>query len=78
MDKKGTGKSTLAYHFINFVLSKNEEFSYDLNNFEINSKNHSFQTIVNMSNPNFFLIDIKVENKFIDINQIREFNFKSK
>ena len=70
--QKGTGKSTLAYHFINFVLSKNEEFSYDLNNFEINPKNHSFQTIVNMTNINFFLIDIKVEDKFIDINQIRE------
>ena len=70
--QKGTGKSTLAYHFINFVLSKDEEFSYDLNNFEINPKNHSFQTIVNMTNINFFLIDIKVEDKFIDINQIRE------
>ena len=70
--QKGTGKSTLAYHFINFVLSKIEEFSYDLNNFKINPKNHSFQTIVNMTNINFFLIDIKVEDKFIDINQIRE------
>ena len=70
--QKGTGKSTLAYHFINFVLSKDEEFSYNLNNFEINPKNHSFQTIVNMTNINFFLIDIKVEDKFIDINQIRE------
>ena len=27
--KKGLGKSTLAYHIINFILSNNEEFKYD-------------------------------------------------
>ena len=33
--EKGIGKSTLAYHLINFVLSKNEEHSYDCVNFLI-------------------------------------------
>ena len=47
---KGIGKSTLAYHLINFVLSQNEEFTYNLKNFEINPKNHTFQTILNKSN----------------------------
>ena len=70
--QKGLGKSTLAYHFINFVLSKHEEFSYDINNFEINPNNYSFKTVLNRSNPNLFLIDINLENKSIDINQIRE------
>ena len=28
--QKGIGKCTLAYHLINFVLSKNEDFPYDL------------------------------------------------
>ena len=69
--QKGIGKSTLSYHFINYILSKNEEFSYDKNNFEINIKNHSFKTILNRSNPNFILIDIDPDKKFIDINQIR-------
>ncbi len=69
--QKGLGKSTLSYHFINYILSINEEFSYDVNNFEINPKNHSFKTILNRSNPNFILIDIDPDKKFIDINQIR-------
>ena len=41
--QKGIGKSTLAYHLINFILSKDEEFSYNLDNFSINSKNRSFK-----------------------------------
>ena len=70
--QKGQGKSTLAYHFVNYVLSKNEKFSYDLNSFEINHENQSFKTILNKSNINFYLLDINDEKKNIDINQIRE------
>ena len=70
--QKGQGKSTLAYHFVNYVLSKNEKFSYDLNSFEINHENQSFKTILNKSNINFQLLDINDEKKNIDINQIRE------
>lgn len=69
---KGIGKSTLAYHFINFVLSQNEEYAYDLNNFEINTDNKSFKTTLNKSNPNFILIDLDLDKKSIDINQIRK------
>ena len=29
--KKGLGKSTLAYHLINYFLSINEDFKYDNN-----------------------------------------------
>ena len=68
---KGLGKSTLAYHFINYSLSKDEEFSYDKINFKINENNHSFKTIQNKSNPNFILIDILPDKKLIDIHQIR-------
>ncbi len=70
--QKGLGKSTLSYHFINYVLSINEEYSYDLNNFNINPKNRSFITVLNKSNLNFNLIDVDEEKKFIDINQIRK------
>tara|TARA_Y100000591_G_scaffold51908_1_gene40110 strand:+ start:1113 stop:2045 length:933 start_codon:yes stop_codon:yes gene_type:complete len=70
--QKGLGKSTLAYHFINYVLSKNENYKYDIDNFEINPKNHSFKTVSNKSNTNFILIDITPEKKNIEINQIRE------
>ena len=37
--KKGLGKATMAYHLINHVLSKNEEFKYDIKNNIINKEN---------------------------------------
>ena len=70
--EKGSGKCTLAYHIINYILSKNEDFSYDKENFLINEQNKSFKLIQNRSNPNFNLIDISEDKKFIDINQIRD------
>jgi DNA polymerase III subunit delta' len=69
---KGLGKATLAYHFINYVLSKNEEFSYNIDEFKINSNNRSFKTIVNKSNPNLISVDINPDKKFIDIDQVRK------
>ena len=70
--EKGIGKSTLAYHLINFVLSQDEEQTYDYENNTINSENKSFKLIQNKSNPNFNLIDVAEDKKNIDINQIRE------
>jgi DNA polymerase-3 subunit delta' len=70
--EKGVGKSTLAYHLINFVLSENEEHPYDYENNKINPDNKSYKLILNKSNPNFYLIDVLEEKKNIDINQIRE------
>jgi len=69
--EKGSGKCTLAYHIINYILSKDEDFAYDKENFLINEQNKSFKLIQNRSNPNFNLIDISEDKKFIDINQIR-------
>ena len=69
---KGIGKSTLAYHFINYVLSENEYHKYDLSNFEINTNSSTFKTILNGSNSNLIIIDINIDKKFIDINQIRD------
>ncbi len=74
--QKGLGKSTLAYHFINYILSKSEEFPYDQSKFEINTENQSFKTILNRTNLNFSLIDVNSLNKSIDINQIRELILK--
>ena len=70
--KKGLGKSTLAYHIINYILSKNEQFPYDLNKFMINEQNRSFKLIQNNSHPNFYLIDLLSDKKNIDVFQIRE------
>jgi DNA polymerase-3 subunit delta' len=68
---KGIGKCTTAYHLINYILSSNEDFSYDVINFNINTENKSFKLTLNKSNPNFYLIDVAENKKNIDINQIR-------
>ena len=70
--KKGLGKSTLAYHFINYILSKNEDFKYDSKKFVINNNNRSFKLLQNNSHPNFYLIDLLNDKKNIDISQVRE------
>ena len=73
---KGVGKSTIAYHFINYCLSKNMSFEYNIKDYEINPESTIFKTILNGSNPNFILLDISDEKKFIDIKQIRELILK--
>jgi len=70
--KKGLGKSTLAYHIINSILSINEEFKYDFKKFIINKNNRSFKLLQNNTHPNFYLIDLLNEKKNIDVAQIRE------
>ncbi len=70
--QKGIGKSTLAYHFINYILSKDENLKYDIVKCQINSENHSFKTVKNFSNPNLILIDVEDKKFSIDINQIRD------
>ena len=69
--EKGIGKCTLAYHVINYILSLGEENSYDDKNLLINSENRSFKLIQNKSSPNFILIDVSIDKKNIDIDQIR-------
>ena len=68
---KGSGKCTLAYHLINYVLSFSEDNAYDIKNFEINSNNRTYKLINNSTNPNFYLIDVMEDKKYIDISQIR-------
>jgi len=70
--KKGLGKSTLAYHLINYILSENQAFTYDRKNFIINSDNKSYKLLNNNTHPNFYKIDLIEEKKNIDIGQIRE------
>ena len=70
--KKGIGKSTLAYHIINYILSEVEESKYDYRNFIINETNRSFKLLQNNTHPNFYLIDVLSDKKNIDVSQIRE------
>ena len=70
--KKGLGKSTLAYHLINYILSSGEEYEYDSKKLNINLENRSFKLIQTNSHPNFYLIDLFDDKKNIDIGQVRE------
>jgi DNA polymerase-3 subunit delta' len=70
--QKGIGKATLAFHFINYVLTMNDEKKYDTENYQINSESPEFKTINNKSNTNLITIDVNEDKKSIDINQIRE------
>ncbi len=68
---KGIGKCTLAYHLINYVLSIDEENSYNFEGYTINSENRSYKLLQNHTNPNFYLVDVSFDKKSIDIEQIR-------
>ena len=65
--QKSIGKSTLAFHFINYALTLNENYKYDVKNFIINEESHEFKTIINKSNTNLIMIDVNEEKKTIDI-----------
>ena len=69
--QKGLGKSTLAYHFINYALTLNENCRYNIKDFNIDVKSPEFKTIINKSNTNLITVDVKDDNKMIDIDQIR-------
>ena len=68
---KGSGKSTFAYHFINFLLSQNEENKYSINDFTINPENKSYKAILNNSHPNFAVIENKDDSENIKIEEVR-------
>ena len=70
--ESGIGKSTFAYHLINYLFSKKEKFSYDINSCTINELNHSFSLVKQNIHPNFYLIDLLNNKQSIDIKQIRK------
>ena len=69
---KGLGKSTLAFHLVNYILSINEEHPYIVEESKINPENRFYKLTINGSNPNLSLVDALSDKKSIDINQIRE------
>ena len=77
---KGIGKATFAYHFINYLLSYNEENSYSIETMSINSENKSYKNLCDDIHPNFFLLENKdnAENiKIDDVRDIKKFLNKS-
>lgn len=68
--KKGIGKFTLVNHFLNYIFTKNEKFSYDFANKKINKDSLFYQSILNKSCQNVLFIKAEL-NKNIKIEQIR-------
>ena len=68
---KGLGKSTFAYHIINYLLSKDEEKKYSIKDFAINDENLSYKHLCTNTHPNFFLIENNLLEKDIKIEQVR-------
>jgi len=68
---KGIGKATLSYHFINYIFSKDEQYSYNLKDNLINQENRSYKLIENQSHPNTYHIDLLNDKKSIEISQVR-------
>ena len=73
--EKGLGKSTLAFHLVNYILSINEEHPYIVKEFKINPENKSYKLAINGSNPNLLLVDTLSEKKNYINRQIYRFNY---
>ena len=69
--QKGLGKATFAYHFINYMLSKDEKYNYDKNNFTINKNNLTHKLVQNQTHTNLFILDA-VNEENIKIEQVRK------
>ena len=70
---KGIGKSTFAFHFINYLLSQKEKDSYLIDKFVINENNLSYKLMCENLHPNFFLLE-SVKGKYIEVDKVREVN----
>ena len=69
--EKGIGKLNVAYHLINFILSKDEDNEYCITTNKINPNNKTYNLLLNNIHPNLFLISLKDKKKNIDIEQIK-------
>ena len=68
---RGMGKATFAFHFINYLLSNNEENKYLTNDLKINQSNISYKLVTKEIHPNFFLLQNNSLDENIKIDQVR-------
>ena len=72
--KKGIGKFTLIFHFLNYIYSKKEETNYNLKDKLINNDSSFYKSILNQTNNDVLFLQAE-EGKNIKIDSIR--NLKS-
>ena len=68
--KKGVGKFTLVFHFLNYIFSQNEKNSYNLKTKTINIESIFYNQLLNETNQDVLFIKAE-ENKNIKIEEIR-------
>ena len=68
---KGIGKATFAYHFINYLLSFDEQDKYSIDEYTISPNNKSYKNLCNHTHPNFFLLECKNQQENIKIDNVR-------
>ena len=77
--QKGSGKATFVYHFINYILSINEDNKYSTDDFSIDPNNINYKNICNETHPNFFGLDNLQKHENIKIEKVRNvMNFLNK
>tara|TARA_A100000164_G_C21917811_1_gene779107 strand:- start:1073 stop:2014 length:942 start_codon:yes stop_codon:yes gene_type:complete len=69
--KDGIGKTTFSNHLINYIFTHQDSDSYNLQEFELNIKNKSYNLIANNSHPNLHTVNLNEGKNFISIDQIR-------
>ena len=69
--KKSIGKSTLAFHFINYIFSQEEDYKYNVSKYTIHPNNKSNILVNNNIHPSLFRIFLKDDRKSIEISDIR-------
>lgn len=69
--KKSIGKSTLAFHFINYIFSQEEEYKYNVSKYKIDPNNKSNILVNNNTHPSLFRIFLKDDKKSIEVSDVR-------
>ncbi len=72
---KGIGKSTFAFHFINYILSMNSKIPYDKDNFSINLNNETYKKIIINVEQNFNFLKCEKPNT-VSVDDIRQLKAK--
>ena len=70
--EKGLGKLNFIYHFINFILSINDENKYDLKNYRVNSISKTYKLLSKNTHPNLFFVSTSQNKKVIEVTQVKK------
>ena len=68
----GLGKLNFIYHFVNFILSVNDENKYDLKNYRINSISKTYKLLSQNTHPNLFFVSPSQNKKVIEVTQVKK------